>query len=127
GKFRETGTLPDGEKLRAAAGSVFSGFRTVEAETLAAIRETYQTSGVLVDPHTAVGLGAVRQISANGSRRIVLATAHPAKFPEAVEQATGIRPTLPAHLADLFDREERCETLANDLAAVQTYVRDKVQ
>ena len=127
GKFRETGTLRDGAKLQAAAGAVFAGFRTPEAGTLAAIRETFATHGVLVDPHTAVGLGAARQTPYDGSQRIVLATAHPAKFPDAVEQATGVCPELPAHLADLFDREERCEPLANDLSAVQSYVRDTVR
>ncbi len=105
---------------------MFSAFRTVDAGTLATIRETHETNGILIDPHTAVGLGAARQMSANGSRRIVLATAHPAKFPDAVEQATGVRPDLPAPLADLFDREERCDALANDLTTVQSYVRDKV-
>jgi threonine synthase len=126
-KFRDTGTLPGGAKLRAAASGVFSGFRTDEPGTLAAIRETYETHGILVDPHTAVGLGAARQVPAAGSRRIVLATAHPAKFPDAVEQATGVRPALPGHLADLSDREERFENLANDLAAVQNFIRDKVR
>jgi len=127
GKFRESGTLPGGEKLREAAGAVFTGFRTTEPDTLAAIRETYEASGILVDPHTAVGLGAARQTSGEGAKRIVLATAHPAKFPDVVEQATGVRPDLPAHLADLFEREERCESLANDLKAVQSYVRDNVR
>jgi threonine synthase len=54
---------------------------------------------------------------------IALATAHPAKFPDAVEQATGRRPPLPDHLADLLDRRERTRTLPNDLAAVQAFVR----
>ena len=53
-----------------------------------------------------------------------MATAHPAKFPDAVEQAIGIRPALPAHLADLFDREERTQTVANDLATVQALVEE---
>ncbi|NNE82673.1 MAG: threonine synthase [Alphaproteobacteria bacterium] len=125
GKFRESGTLPDGARLKAAAGAVFSGFRTVDADTLVTIRETHAANGILLDPHTAVGLGAARQMVPDGTQRIVLATAHPAKFPDAVEKATGVRPELPAHLADLFDREERCDTLANDLATVQSYVRDK--
>ncbi len=51
-----------------------------------------------------------------------MATAHPAKFPDAVEQATGVRPALPEHLADLLERPERTETLPNDLAAVEDYV-----
>ena len=126
-EFRDAGTLPGGAKLRAAAAAIFSGFRTTEPETLAAIRGTYETNGILVDPHTAVGLGAARQTGADGSRRVVLATAHPAKFPDAVEQATGVRPELPGHLADLFEREERCASLANDLKAVQSYVRDNVR
>ena len=54
---------------------------------------------------------------------ITLATAHPAKFPDAVERATGIRPPLPDHLADLFDRPERIEHCADDLATVQDFVR----
>ena len=57
---------------------------------------------------------------------VSLATAHPAKFPDAVEQATGIRPPLPAHLADLMERTERFDVLANDLAAVQGFVRDRL-
>jgi threonine synthase len=54
---------------------------------------------------------------------VTLATAHPAKFPDAVERATGVRPPLPEHLADLFDRPERFVELPADLAAVQDYVR----
>jgi len=56
----------------------------------------------------------------------VLGTAHPAKFPDAVEQATGVRPPLPEHLADLYDRDEKYDVLPNDLAAVQAHVRDRV-
>ena len=51
-----------------------------------------------------------------------MATAHPAKFPDAVERATGVRPALPAHLADLYERPERTETIPNDLAVVEDYV-----
>jgi threonine synthase len=56
---------------------------------------------------------------------VCLATAHPAKFPDAVEQATGVRPPLPDHLADLFDRTERYDVLPADLAAVQRYVGER--
>jgi threonine synthase len=75
-----------------------------------------------IDPHTATATAAARHFG--GDRATVsLATAHPAKFPDAVERATGVRPPLPDHLADLFDRPERTETLANDLGEVQSYVR----
>ncbi len=57
---------------------------------------------------------------------VALATAHPAKFPDAVEHATGVRPALPDRLADLFEREERFETLANDLGAVEDHIRARV-
>ncbi len=80
--------------------------------------------GLLVDPHTAVGLGAAREHRGDPTVPMVtLATAHPAKFPDAVERATGVRPPLPAHLADLFERPERTSQLPNDLAAVQALVR----
>ena len=72
------------------------------------------TSGILVDPHTATGTGAARRLARSdaGVPVVTLATAHPAKFPDAVERATGIRPALPAHLADLLDRPEHTQTLA---------------
>ena len=80
---------------------------------------------MLLDPHSAGGVGAVGQLRGAGRLSgpgVTRATAHPAKFPDAVERATGIRPPLPAHLADLFDRPERTTVLPNDLAAVQRYV-----
>ena len=84
---------------------------------------TYADTGILVDPHTAVGLGAARAARHDPAvPMVVLATAHPAKFPDAVERATGVRPPLPAHLADLLDRPERTATLPNDLAAVEAFV-----
>ena len=57
---------------------------------------------------------------------VALATAHPAKFPDAVEHATGVRPTLPDRLADLFEREERFDTMANELSAVQDLIRTRI-
>jgi threonine synthase len=80
---------------------------------------------MLVDPHTAVGLGAAEQLRAAGELTgevVTLATAHPAKFPDAVERATGVRPPLPAHLADLYERPERTTVLPADLAQVERFV-----
>ena len=77
----------------------------------------------MIDPHTAVGLGAATACRRDADvPMVVLATAHPAKFPDAVERACGQRPELPEHLADLHDRPERCTVLENDLAAVQRFV-----
>jgi threonine synthase len=78
---------------------------------------------MLLDPHSAVGVGAVEHLrSLLGPTVVTLATAHPAKFPDAVERATGIRPALPPHLADLLERTERVAPLANDLATVEQFV-----
>ncbi len=94
-----------------------------DRQTLAVIREVHEATGVLVDPHTAVGIGAARlQRRDLEVPMVCLATAHPAKFPDAVEQAAGVRPALPERLADLLDRPERFEVLPNELRTVQAHV-----
>ena len=81
-------------------------------------------TGLVLDPHSAVGVAAAHQVALSPEIPVVaLACAHPAKFPEVVTEATGVHPALPPHLADLFERKERVVTLPNDLAAVQSYVR----
>ena len=89
---------------------------------LETIAQVHRTHGMLLDPHSAVGVEAARR-RRGSSPMIALATAHPAKFPDAVEQATGVRPALPDRVGDLFDRTERFEVLPNDLATVQQHVR----
>jgi threonine synthase len=85
----------------------------------------HQAAGYLADPHTAVGTAAARALAPEDPAIpvVVAATAHPAKFPDAVERATGLRPPLPARLADLYDREERFSVLPDDLGAVEDAVR----
>jgi threonine synthase len=100
----------------------FRGQRCSDGDTLAMITHMYRTYGVLVDPHTAVGLVATQSCADPDEPVVTLATAHPAKFADAVEQATGVRPTLPEHLGDLLSRPERSMDLPNDLAAVQRFV-----
>jgi threonine synthase len=102
----------------------FRAARADDAATLAEIRRVYEQCGQLIDPHTATATAAVRALDATADGRPVvsLATAHPAKFPDAVRQATGLQPSLPAHLAGLLDRPERTDRVANDLAAVQAFV-----
>ena len=96
-----------------------------DAATLTEIARVHAATGMLIDPHTATGTAAVHALGGELAGRpvVTLATAHPAKFPDAVERATGIRPPLPEHLADLFTREERTHHIANDLAEVQRFVR----
>jgi len=101
----------------------FQAARVDDAETIATIRDVHDRTGLLIDPHTAVGVAAARsQRRSLDTPMVCVATAHPAKFPDAVAQATGIRPPLPARLADLLEREERFEVLGADLASVQHHV-----
>ena len=93
--------------------------------TLAEIARVHQLTGMVLDPHTATGTAAASMLTGldvDDHPVITLGTAHPAKFPDAVERATGERPALPAHLADIFERPERTRTVANDLAAVEALV-----
>jgi threonine synthase len=108
--------------------SVLSAGFASENDTRVTIKETRETSGYLLDPHTAVGVSvAGEQGRARLAPMVTLATAHPAKFPDAVKAATGIEPALPLWLADLNDREERYDVLPNDQGAVEAYVRDRTR
>jgi len=91
--------------------------------TLAEIRRLHGECGYLADPHTAIGVAAARAHPVAGVPTVAMATAHPAKFPDAMEQATGIRPPLPSRLGDLYEREERYTVCAPDLATIQAQVR----
>jgi threonine synthase len=113
---------------RAALRRLFDAGRASDAETLATIRRVHEETGELVDPHSAVALHVARQVERDPAVPMVtLACAHPAKFPDAVERATGRRPDLPPRLADLHDREERLAVLPNDLAAVQGFVASRAR
>ena len=122
-RFRTAGRLsvePD-QRAEFVDGS-FRAARFDDRATLDEIARVYADTGLQIDPHTATGTAAAREFA--GARPIVtLATAHPAKFPDAVERATGVRPPLPEHMAGLFDRPERTHDLPNDLGAVQAFVR----
>ena len=106
--------------LSAAAAHMVSA--RVDPGTMAqAMRWAVEAAGELIDPHTAIGLAAARDADVPGPV-VTLATAHPAKFPDAVERASGHRPALPLRAAGLFDRSERYDTLPAELAAVEAYV-----
>ena len=112
----------------AKARKLFSSYRCGDEGMVEVIRSTYEDSGYLLDPHTAIGLAAARECSSNKSTpMITLATAHPAKFPDAVKQAGYHEdPALPPHMADLFDREEQYTVLDNDKSAVQGFIGDNI-
>ncbi len=124
-RFRHQGTLQvEADQVHEWITPSFRAARFDDSATLAEIRRVYESSGQLIDPHTATATAAVRQMGATNDGRpvISLATAHPAKFPDAVQRATGVIPVLPSHLADIFDRPERTNVVANDLADVQAFV-----
>ena len=106
---------------------VFAAASLDDDATLAVIAGLHRRTGYLVDPHTAVGIGAAETCRRRPELPMVcLATAHPAKFPDAVERATGTRPALPDSLADLFQRPERYDVLSPDVDAVRRYVEGVV-
>ncbi|MEM8951525.1 MAG: threonine synthase [Pseudomonadota bacterium] len=112
----------DGEAF-AKASELFSSCRVDEEETLSTMREMSEATGETLDPHTAVGLHATKASGTiTEAPMITLATAHPAKFPDAVERAIGRTPALPPHLQDLMTRSERLTDLPNDLHAIQSHI-----
>jgi threonine synthase len=117
-----------GETALAAIRSEFAAARADEAEVSGTIRATLEEAGYLLDPHTAVGVVAARKVAADPAvPTVVLSTAHPAKFPDAVEAASGVRPALPAWLGDLMTLEERIAHLPNAQEAVEAYVLEKTR
>ncbi|MBM3571165.1 MAG: threonine synthase [Alphaproteobacteria bacterium] len=105
------------------AREIFDGDRLDDAGTKSWIGDIHKATGEMIDPHGAVGIAAAkRRRRDHATPMVALATAHPAKFPDAVEAATGIRPALPARLADLGRRPERVNVLPNDLAQVQAFI-----
>lgn len=112
-------TLPQG--ALAALRSIYASGRVDEGQTLATIARTQAATGEVLCPHTAVGV-AVAEGHLGPVPMISLATAHPAKFPDAVQAATGLRPALPTRLADLMDRHERVVRLPGRLDAIQAHV-----
>ena len=116
-------TISQGAITRLRA--TFASGRCSEAETEFTIERIYHQTGEVLCPHTAVGV-KVAEEHLGATPMITLATAHPAKFPDAVEAAIGLRPALPARMADLFERPERLTEVPNDLAALQTLIRERI-
>jgi threonine synthase len=121
--FRHTGRMQVPPDAWQAARALFAGARLDDDGTLAEIRHTWRDSRYMADPHTATAIAAARALAPQAVPVIVAGTAHPAKFPDAVEAAIGIRPPLPPHLADLYDRPELFTEAGNDLDAIQAEIR----
>ncbi|WP_343313790.1 threonine synthase [Brucella sp. BE17] len=111
------------EKPLASIRADFSAGRSTVSETAATIKSVLETDGYLLDPHSAIGVKVARENVSGLTPNVVLATAHPAKFPAAVEAACGVKPQLPAWLSDLMQRKENFTVLHNELKIVEEYIR----
>jgi len=125
--FAATGSFALTEEVMTSARNMFSAYRLDDAGTLAEIAATNAQDGMVLDPHSAVGVSAARRAVADGTVPagipvVALACAHPAKFQDAVAKATGARPALPPHLADLMQRPERKHLVGNDASKVKALI-----
>ncbi|WP_066710191.1 threonine synthase [Celeribacter ethanolicus] len=103
----------------------FTSGRASEEETSATITDMYARTGEVLCPHTAVAV-KVGEENLSEVPMISLSTAHPAKFPAAVEAACGVHPALPPHMADLFERDERFTVVPNDLEGLKTLIKERL-
>ncbi|MCC0006332.1 MAG: threonine synthase, partial [Methylobacteriaceae bacterium] len=113
----------------AAIRADFDAASVSEQETAQEIARVYKASDYILDPHSAVGVAAGFRALAKHAHTpmIVAGTAHPAKFPDAIKAATGVHPALPPHLADIMGREERFDVVANDIGAVEKFIRARAR
>jgi threonine synthase len=132
-EFRKIGKLPIAQAQWDKARGLFAAYRVDEDQTRAAMKAVYQENGLLIDPHSAVALAAAKQARNDPSMTladgplVVVSTAHPAKFPDAVESATGVRPEAPPRLAKIMKLPERLEKLPNRLGAVEDFIASRAR
>ncbi|WP_252180508.1 threonine synthase [Endozoicomonas sp. 4G] len=123
--FEETGKLSVSEQRWQKVRELFDSSRTDNQDTCDAIKVIFDRTGYLADPHTVTAIRALEEVATDRrTPNVVLATAHPVKFPQAIEQAGLDAPKRPHHLKDLLDREERYEVLPNDLNAVKRFIQN---
>ena len=104
---------------------IFCSDSLSDAETKLVIQKTYKDKGILIDPHTAVAIGATNKISLEGNI-VILATAHPAKFSNVVMKATSIKPELPEALKNILIEKEKYVKLPKDLKRIQNYILERI-
>ena len=123
--FERDGVLRLTNAQREGAAALFTSERVDADDMTMAMRWTAEAAGQVIDPHTAIGLAAARRVASTvDAPMVTLATAHPAKFGDAVERAVGSRPTLPARVGDLFEREERYTSLPADLSVIAGFIAE---
>jgi threonine synthase len=123
--FQRTGRLSFAAEERAQIAEDFAAMTVDTEQTLATIRDFHAATGYVLDPHTAVGVRAGRELSGGEAPVVCLATAHPAKFGDAVRGATGVDPQTPPSLAGIESRERRCEVIDADTGAIKKYMAER--
>jgi threonine synthase len=96
-----------------------------EEEILDTIKEVHIKYDIILDPHSAIGFGSLNKVNLEGNN-IVLATAHPCKFPEAIDKSIGIKPNLPDELKYVMDEKENYDIISNNLSKTQQYIKEKI-
>ena len=125
-QFAQSGGFDIPDQALARLREAFFADAVSDQDTIQAMRDMAEgPDPYLICPHTGVAISAWRAAPPSEGARVTLATAHPAKFPETVKEATGVHPPLPPHCSDLFARPETIHPIANDLAAVQAFIRER--
>lgn len=125
--LKQSGSFEIEDDALKSIRKVFRAGRATEKEVAKTIAKTLETTGYLLDPHTAIGVVVANKHETSSVPMVTLATAHPAKFPAAVKSASGIDPALPTWLANLMVREERFDVLDAELKAVETYINERAR
>ena len=120
--LKQSGSFEIEKKALEAITKQFRAGRVSEAQVAKTIRKVFRETGYLLDPHSAIGVFTAEKHRKSNVPMVALATAHPAKFPLAVEKACGISPALPSWLAGLMQREERFEVLDADIKTVESFI-----
>ncbi len=128
--FESSGSLKVSESVLKNIGEIFDGYMADDEITKKVIKEEFENTGEILDPHTALGVFAAKKFKETkdykGELVVTLATAHPAKFPDAVKSAGAPDPKLPSFLKDLFDREEKFEVIENNFDSVKQFISDRL-
>lgn len=124
-RLKQSGAFTIPEETLGEIKQAFGSGRALEPEVMNMIDQTLKADNYLLDPHSAIGCAVARHHTKPGVPMVTLATAHPAKFPDAVEAASGQRPDLPDWVGDLMSREERLSKLPNDLSTIEAFIAER--
>jgi len=126
--FRDNGPFKIDDNLMAELKKTFTSYRVSDDETLGIIKNIYNKYNYIIDPHTAVAIGAAEEYQKKNPENLIvsLSTAHASKFPYAIKKSINIEPSLPERLKDIFDRDEKYDILKSKRSIIEEYIRNKV-